>query len=106
MQVPDSWLAESFNAVIGTLLAGIAWLGKNTWGRIRRLEDCAARKQDLEKLRSEIARNHESAIQKEQFFDFAERAETDRKELREGLVSLGDKVDDIKDILIAKNRDG
>lgn len=99
MQVPDSWFGEAISASIAAIVAGVAFAIRNTWGRIRRLEDCTVRKKEFDEL-------EKSTVSKETFFEYAERAETDRRELRDGVVKLFDKVDEIKTILIAKNTDG
>lgn len=106
MQVPESWLADAFNAVVAAIAGAIAWAVRNTWGRIRKLEDCTVRKTELEKVHAKIDSNHRDALPRAQFEEFAERAETDRRELRESVVRVSDTVDEIKTILIEKNRDG
>lgn len=100
MQVNDGgFFQEVISAVIATIVGGIAWIVRNTYGRIRKLEDCTVRKSEFEKL-------EHSVVSKETFDDHSTRVETDRKEMREGIVKLSDKLDEIKTILIKQNTDG
>lgn len=96
---PDSWISDALNAVFAAVVAGIGFLIRNTWGRIRKLEDSTVRKHEFSELTKTV-------VHKEHFNDYVDRAENDRKEMRDGIVKLFDKVDEIKTILIAKNTDG
>lgn len=119
MQSFETFYADATNAIIGAILAVIAWFAKQTWGRLRRLENCAAKKSDLQKLeentvrkehfdelRNVVKENHNQSVSIGRFEAFAERAETDRRELREGVIGLYRLIDEIRAILIRNNTDG
>jgi hypothetical protein len=100
MQIDESNILKE---VLGYIVAGVAtalaWAIKTTHTRISTLEDCTVRKKDFDQLA-------QSVVKRETFDDYAERAKVERTELREGIVKLFDKVDEIKTILIQKNLDG
>jgi hypothetical protein len=99
VNLPDSWFSEGVSAAIAAVVGGVVLSVKRVYGRIRRLEDCTVRKKEFDEL-------EKATVTRAVFEDHAARAETDRKEMREGIVKLFDKVDEIKTILIAKNIDG
>lgn len=103
MQVPDSWINDAVNTVLAAIVGGVAWAIRNTWGRLRRLEDCTVRKKEFNELENKV---NDSVVHKDQFTAYCDRAESDRRDLRDGIVKLFDKVDEIKTILIGKNTDG
>jgi hypothetical protein len=100
MQINEGGMfQEIISAIVAAAVGGVAWAIRNTYGRIRKLEDCTVRKSEFEEL-------EKSAVKHEVFDERMERAETDRREMREGIVKLFDKIDEIKTILIKQNTDG
>lgn len=87
MQVDgDGLVKEIFNWVLAGVAGLIAWAIKTTNSRIGKLEDCS--------------------VMKEEFREATKRATQDRDELRDSVVKLFDKIDEIKTILIRHNTDG
>ncbi len=93
MQIDDSELFKIALGAVGSIGAMI-WGGVNTvLKRIRTLEMSTVSKPEFEMLEREVVR-------KEDFKEFADRAEKSRNDLRESVVKLFDKVDDLRMIII------
>jgi hypothetical protein len=81
-----TWLADNLWAPIAGVFA--TW-GKLTFGlihaRIERVEEKA-----------------ENAISKTDFKEYADRSETSRKELRDGLIGVYKSIDELKTLIISQ----
>lgn len=100
MQIDEgSILKEVFGWIAAGVAAALGWAIKTTHERISKLENCTVRKKDFEELAH-------STVKRETFDEYAERSKQERAELREGIVKLFDKVDEVKSILIRQNMDG
>ena len=66
-------------------------------GRIRKLEMTTVHKQDFDALDREVVR-------KEDFREYVRRSEESRGELRDAIVKLFDKFDDLKTIIIDQGK--
>jgi len=92
------------NAVVLGITALLGWVWTSTH---KRIGDNAARIDQLEK------KMHSDLVFKHDFSEYAERADKSRTELRDNIVHIYDKIDELKTILLThangngngKNRD-
>ena len=87
---------------VGLAAAGIAAVigaaykaAKSVGERLRHLEACAVKKADFKRL-------EESTVSKEEFQDYTHRSEKARDELRDSIVSIFDKLDELKTLMIGR----
>lgn len=93
MQIDDSELLKLVLGAVGSVGAMIFAGVKTVLVRIRKLEMNTVSKPEFEMLEREVVR-------KEDFKDYVERSDRSRMELRDSIVKLFDKFDDLKTTII------
>lgn len=97
MQIDDTELFKIVAGAVGSVGAMIFAGVRTVLGRLRGLEMNTVTKPEFEMLEREVVR-------KEDFKEFIERSEQSRGELRDAVVKLFDKFDDLKTIIIEQGR--
>ena len=101
MQIDDAglasqilgWLGSAVVAVLSAIWAGV----KTVLTRLRHVEANSVPRAEFDLLDRE-------AVRKDDFKDYAERSERSRTELRDAVVKLFDKFDELKTIIIERKQ--
>lgn len=97
MQIEDSELFKLLLGAVGSMGAMVFAGVKTVLSRIRKLEMNTVSKPEFEMLEREVVR-------KEDFREYVERSEESRGELRDAVVKLFDRFDDLKTIIIEQGK--
>lgn len=97
MQIEDSELFKLLLGAVGSMGAMVFAGVKTVFSRIRKLEMNTVSKPEFEMLEREVVR-------KEDFREYVERSEKSRGELRDAVVKLFDRFDDLKTIIIEQGK--
>lgn len=97
MQIEDSELFKLLLGAVGSMGAMVFAGVKTVLSRIRKLEMNTVSKPEFEMLEREVVR-------KEDFQEYVERSEKSRGELRDAVVKLFDRFDDLKTIIIEQGK--
>jgi hypothetical protein len=97
VQIEDSELFKLLLGAVGSMGAMVFAGVKTVLSRIRKLEINTVSKPEFEMLEREVVR-------KEDFREYVERSEKSRGELRDAVVKLFDRFDDLKTIIIEQGK--
>jgi hypothetical protein len=97
VQIEDSELFKLLLGAVGSMGAMVFAGVKTVLSRIRKLEMNTVSKPEFEMLEREVVR-------KEDFREYVERSEKSRGELRDAVVKLFDRFDDLKTIIIEQGK--
>ena len=97
MQIDDTELFKLVAGAVGSVGVMIFTGVKTVLGRLRRLEMNTVSKPEFEMLEREVVR-------KDDFREYVERSDQSRSELRDSIVKLFDKFDDLKTIIIEQGK--
>ena len=90
-------LFEILQWAVAAMVALLVWISKNALTRLKRLEDCTVKKADFTKLADYV---HNDNASSKRVDSIESRAEASRSELRQGIIELHRKIDELQKLMI------
>ena len=93
MQIDDNTIYNTILGALGAVLTALGAAWQRLTQRVGGLERDHVSREEIDKLK-------DASVQKDDFKDYIERTDKSREELRDSVIKLFDRVDEVKDLLI------